>query len=85
MVGQSVNEQRARLLDIDHQGKERFFFLTEMRHARRPEKVDKRLGGTARIRIVVCSAPEPPCLDQSMVVVVAESGISASSRFIVGT
>ena len=72
VVEQSLNEQGSRLLDIDHQRKERFFFLTEVRHARRPKEADERHGGAARIVVAVRGPAEPPCLDEGMVMVVRE-------------
>ena len=61
-----------RLFDIDHQGKERFFFLAEMRHARGPKEAEKRFDGTARIVVPVRGPTEPPGCYQGVVVVVRE-------------
>ena len=72
VVEQRLNEQRAGLLDVDHQRKERLFLLPEVRHARRAKEADKRRCCTARIIVSLCSSAEPPCLDEGVVVVMRE-------------
>ena len=72
VVEQSLNEQCARLLDVDHQRKERFFFPAEVRHARRAKEADERRSGAAGIIVSVCRPAEPLCFDEGMVVVVRD-------------
>ena len=72
VIEQGLNEQGARLVDVDHQRKESFFLLAEVRHTRRPKKTDERRGGTAGIVVSVCGPAEPLCLDKGVMVVVRE-------------